>query len=138
MRVLYFDSSALLKRVLAEAESEHLADAMLREGDAGSTLVTSRLAEVEVARALQVYEGDLPAGLLAADALSGVAIAPLHDAVLAFARTIGPRRLRSLDALHLATAVALGAHELWTYDDRLTRGAEQVGIRVSAPGRVPS
>ena len=50
------------------------------------------------------------------------------------ARIVGPPLLRSLDAIHLATAVALAADEVWTYDQRRARTAEELGILSRMPG----
>jgi uncharacterized protein len=67
--------------------------------------------------------------------LTGIALVPIDDAVLAVARRLDPRELRSLDAIHLATAIVirgdLGA--LFSYDDRLTAAAVARGLSVLAP-----
>ncbi|KHL00093.1 hypothetical protein LK09_00050 [Microbacterium mangrovi] len=130
----YFDTSALVKRIVREAESEALADAVdARRGD-GAQLVGSVIAKIELARVL-LRQG---AGAAEADresraALEGIAIAPMTDVVIEFARGIDPPILRSLDAIHLATAVAVGADEVWTYDSRLADAAAARGMLVRAP-----
>ncbi|MDA4892686.1 MULTISPECIES: type II toxin-antitoxin system VapC family toxin [Microbacterium] len=135
MRILYIDTSALMKRVVAEDESDFLADALRLAVNDAATLMTSRLAEVEVSRALRSrFAGDA-ADHAVPDALSGVGVAPITDVVLAFARTLEPPVVRTLDAIHLATAIALGAHEVWTYDDRFAEGARRAGIAVQMHGR---
>jgi len=135
---IYLDSSALVKRVFDEAESVALRDALTRERDAGSHLVASALARVEVARAARTrMDAELPqvVGMAGTDAMDGVSLAHLTNAVLESARIIGPPVLRTLDAIHLATAVALNAHEIWTYDHRMADVAEELGIPVRMPGR---
>lgn len=135
MRV-YLDSSALLKRVVAEAESRNLAARIRELADAEATLFTSTLAWVEVSRALRRAPLPSPADAthLADLALSGVATAPLDDEVIALARRLGPPTLRTLDALHLATAVLLDADLLVAYDHRLASAAGEAGLFVESPG----
>lgn len=132
MSVLYCDSSALLKRVLREAGSEEVA-ALLRESDdAGDLLAASELAWLEVWRTFRrVGVADVAA--VVDVALSGVAVVPLDTAVLSRARTIGSDGLRSLDAIHLASVVVIGAEAVLTYDDRLADAAAALGVRVLAP-----
>ena len=132
MTVVYVDSSALLKRVIVEAESSALR-ALLRDGDAAGDLLTaSSLAWLEVWRSLRrASVADLE--LTAAAALSGIAEHPLDTATLRNARRIGNDNLRSLDAIHIASAVAVGAESLLTYDDRLGDAAAGLGLTVLAP-----
>lgn len=132
--VAYFDTSALIKRIVREAESEALADAVDdRRGD-GVQLVGSAIAKIELSRALRRRGlGAVEADRESRAALEGIAIAPMTDVVIEFARGIDPPILRSLDAIHLATAVAVGAHELWTYDARLAEAAAARGMTVRAP-----
>jgi predicted nucleic acid-binding protein len=131
--VVYVDSSALLKRVIVEAESSALRT-LLRESDgAGDLLTASSLAWLEVWRSLRrAAVSDVATSVAAA--LSGVAEYALDDATLLAARRIGGNALRSLDAIHLASAVAVGADSLVTYDDRLADAAAGLGLAVLAPG----
>ena len=78
---------------------------------------------------------------VAADAearLRDVALIPIDDAVLHAARRLDPTGLRTLDAIHLATAASLGADRgaLFTYDARLAQAARDAGLVVQAPGIV--
>lgn len=131
MQILYVDTSALLKRVLPEREAAPLVEALEERIDQGATLVTSTLTRVEVGRALRRHGG---AGMGAFGcSLQGIALAQITDLVTELARAMDPPVLRSLDAIHLATAVALGAHELWTYDDRLAEAASLAGLAVRKP-----
>lgn len=135
--IAYVDSSALLKRVVREDESVSLRAVLTDHHTAGDLLTASALAWVEVWRAVRraAPAGDVDD--LAALALSGVAEVPLSDEVLDRARRIGPRPLRSLDALHLASAVGVNASVLLTYDDRLAAAADSVGLAVHTPGGSP-
>ncbi len=60
----------------------------------------------------------------------------VNDRVLNAAGTISPEDLRSLDAIHLATALELGddIRQLVTYDDRMTAAATALGLRTAGPG----
>ncbi|MGH3811632.1 MAG: type II toxin-antitoxin system VapC family toxin [Pseudonocardiaceae bacterium] len=106
MRV-YLDSSAVLKRVLVEPESADLVAGLDKHHTEGDVLVSSSLAWIEVARALRSLRGATLAEV--ADdvdaALSGVAEHPLVAEVVALARRVNPAVLRSLDAIHLASAL---------------------------------
>ena len=59
----------------------------------------------------------------------------INDQVLSLARRIEPRALRSLDAIHLASAILLDCELLIGYDDRLLAAAEEQGLRTASPGR---
>lgn len=66
-------------------------------------------------------------------ALAGIAEFPLSESVLVRARQAGDEGLRTLDAIHLASAVAVGADSVLTYDDRLAESAAAEGLAVLAP-----
>lgn len=127
--IVYVDTSALLKRVVVEDESEVLRSALATSSASGDLLASSTLTWVEVHRALRRAEVDDPV-VLAGDALSGVDEFPLEPDVLGRARTIGPPVLRSLDAIHLASAVLMQADQLLTFDQRLAAAAREEGIAV--------
>lgn len=59
-----------------------------------------------------------------------------RDLLLAAGR-LGPDGLRTLDAIHLAAAVAAGAElsGVVTYDDRMASAAKDLGLETVAPGR---
>lgn len=94
----------------------------------GVLVASSELAWAEVARALR------RAGIQGVDsavgsACSGIARQRLDSQVLERACRIGPPSLRSLDAIHLAAAVILGATEMLTFDLRLADAARSVGVK---------
>lgn len=126
---LYLDSSAIVKLVVREPESAALRRWLRRK----RPLVSSALARTEVLRAL------LPAGGEAVSrgraVLRGLALLRVNDRVLEAAGLLLPVALRSLDAIHLATARELGDElgSLVTYDDRLAEAARDLGHRVAAP-----
>lgn len=133
--IVYVDSSALVKRVVAEAESDAAERLLARHAGAGDVLVSSSLAWIEVERALRALRGrgvDVNVVGSARDALSGIAERSLSADVVSLARRIGPDTLRSLDAIHVSTAVLVDADALITFDDRLADAADQNGITVAA------
>lgn len=134
MRV-YLDSSAVLKRVITERDSAALVTAIDDHYRHGDLLVSSSLAWIEVARALRNRrQRPLPAVSSDVDAaLSGVAEHPIGPEVVALARRVNPNALRSLDAIHVASALLLDADFVLTYDDRLATACTRNGLAVSAP-----
>jgi predicted nucleic acid-binding protein len=124
----YLDTSAFVKLVLSEPESP-----ALRRELAGRELLSSALLTVEGLRAARRY-GD-PAARRARAALATITLLPLDQPVLDAAAKLDPAELRSLDALHLATALSLGEDlgRLYCYDTRLGDAAEARGIDVSQP-----
>lgn len=130
--MLYLDSSALVKLVASEPES-----AALFEFLAGrSELVSSAVARVELTRAVNRLEeaGDL--GVRAERVLGSLALLRIDDPILAAAGALAPRTLRSLDAIHLASALSV-REELEgfvAYDHGLAEAARGHGLKVLAPG----
>lgn len=131
--IVYLDTSALLKRVVVEPESEAVRSLLARLEGTGDLLTSSAVTWVEVHRALR--RADVPdVDELADAALSGIDELPLRPMVLDRARSIGPAALRSLDAIHLASAVGIQATHVVTFDERLADAARGEGIDVLAPG----
>lgn len=134
--MIYLDTSALVKLTRAEPASDDLA-AWLAERRSAA-LVASALVEVELARALRRHApealGQVPA------VLASLYLLDVDSPVRSAAAGYPDPRLRSLDALHLATAqlAASGDEPLEAfvaYDDRLLAAARVVGISVASPGR---
>jgi predicted nucleic acid-binding protein len=133
---VYVDSSALIKRAVAEAESETLEQVLERHVEAADALVSSTLAWIEISRALRARldgQGQDVVTEAIDDALAGVAERAITPDVVSLARRIEPNVLRSLDAIHLATAVLLDVDAVLTYDERLAMAARHNGVAVSAP-----
>jgi len=133
--VIYLDSAALVKLVRVEAESQALVDWL--NGQAGQRLVASALVEVEVPRALRRSQ---PAVLGAVAAtLARIDRIEIDGAVRATAAAYVDPALRSLGAVHLATADQLVASgktvvAFVTYDTLLAAAAQAAGLDVVAPG----
>ncbi|MEE8406009.1 MAG: type II toxin-antitoxin system VapC family toxin [Acidimicrobiia bacterium] len=125
----YIDSSAIVKLVAREPESPALRRFLNRR----RTLVASALAQTEVSRA--VLSLGEPFLRKAPDVLHRIELVRVNRQVLADAALLEPVTLRSLDAIHLATA-ALFADTLGgfiTYDSRMMEAAGSYGWSVSAP-----
>ncbi len=128
MALIYLDSSAIVKLAIEEPES-----AALRRALRGRTeLVSSALARTEVARTL------LPEGQDVVNrgeaVLERIELARVNDRVLRLAGELTPHGLRSLDAIHLATAKLLERVKLVvTYDARMAEAARGMKWKVSAP-----
>ncbi len=126
---IYVDSSAIVKLAVREPESA----AVRRYLRGRRPLICSALARTEVLRAL------VPAGAEAIDRGRGVLqridLVRVNDRILNAAGLLSPPELRSLDAIHLATAQELGrdVRAIVTYDDRMGTAAKRLGYRVVQP-----
>ena len=67
--------------------------------------------------------------------MSGIAEYPVGDEVVSLGQRLNPDRLRSLDAIHVASAMLLDADLLITYDDRMADAGQRNGLRCAPPGR---
>ena len=130
MGIWYLDSSALVKLVAVEAHSA----AMYRwQEEAEARLVTCDLGEAEVLRAVRRVDTALLDRARAV--LSTIDIVPLDRSHLSRAALIAPAHLRTLDAIHVVTALDLGdrLQGFVTYDDRQAAAARDHGLRVESP-----
>ena len=131
MATAYVDSSALLKLIVREPETSAL-ESYLVQCDG---LVASRLALLECRRAARrAFHARL---LQTVDEIFGaVYLLEITAAILDDAAGAEPTLLRSLDAIHLATALSVGDAQLEviTYDHRFAAAAEAAGLTVVQPG----
>lgn len=128
--MLYLDSSALLKLVVAEKESGALLRFLKREH---GERVSCSLVRTEVLRATRRHGA---AALERARALlQTLQLLQLGDALLDAAGMLEPLEMRSLDAIHLAAAnlIAPELTALVTYDRRMAQAAVALGFRVVSP-----
>lgn len=97
--------------------------------------VSSALLGVEAIRACARYDDDPGYADDARAWLHDVALLPLDDAILDEATRLAPAGLRSLDAIHLATALSVSDDigVFVTYDQRLGEAAAQAGLGTAAP-----
>lgn len=129
-RLLYCDSSALVKLVAVEPESDALQEAL-----AGwPTRVSSVLTAVEVPRVAR-RSGAPVAIARAEDIVSRLDLIDLDPGIRRAAAGLEPPELRSLDAIHLATALSLGddLDAFLAYDARLADAAKASGLSVLTP-----
>jgi uncharacterized protein len=126
--VLYFDASALVKLAVDEAESIPLI-----ELTDGPPLVSSALARVEVTLAVRRHG---PTQMRVVERIfEQLDLIPVDDTTLDAATAYDGPMLRTLDAIHVASAVSLGDEltELITYDRRMAEAATALGLRVATP-----
>ncbi len=127
--VAYLDSSALIKLVVPEPESEALRTVLADWNRRAS----SALARTEVVRAAARIGGaaDEPAERV----VRSVSLIAVSEEILERAAELEPRTLRTLDAIHLASALALGdaLGAVFTYDIRMGQAATLAGLDVLAP-----
>jgi uncharacterized protein len=127
--VAYLDSSALIKLVVPEPESERLRSELA----SWSRHASSALARTEVVRA--AVRVDPAARERARRIVQAVSLIAVTDEILDRAAELEPPTLRSLDAVHLASALSLDGvlGPVVTYDARLAEAASAVGLDVLAP-----
>jgi predicted nucleic acid-binding protein len=126
--VWYLDTSAFLKLVVAENESAAMRSWMARAGQCWS----SQLLRTEALRAADRLGVDEE---VVAELLDAVSLVLPAASTFLTAGRLQPSTLRSVDALHLATALELGddLEGLVTYDARMVAGAEALAVAVVAP-----
>jgi len=127
--LVYVDSSAVVKLVLREPETDALRKLLGRRSD----LVSSALARTEVIRAVRPHGPD--AIRRAKALLRRIDLIRVDDELLDAAAMLDPPPLRSLDAIHLASAMALGEDldVVLTYDRRMQTAADALALSVAAP-----
>ena len=135
MKVWYLDSSAIVKFAVREAESAAIAAWRAKLGS-DDVLMTCELAISEVLRAVQRVDGDVAVALAHVDALDQLVVD--RNLLLAAGRLTTPGGVRTLDAIHLSAALAVGGElsAVVTYDDRMADSAQDLGIETLAPGRL--
>lgn len=128
--MVYLDSSALVKLVVSEPESMALRLYLVDHRER----VSSALAHVEVCRAVR-RKGASEAALRRAEhVLARIGLVALDEPLLRAAAALSPTGLRSLDAVHLATALSLdGLDAVVTYDRRFDAAASEAGLAVESP-----
>lgn len=130
--MIYLDSAAVVKLVrLEHATTDLVAWLNVR---AAQPLVCSALAEVEVPRAIRRVAPEALAAVPAT--LSRLYRLEIDASIRSSAAALADPELGSLDAIHVATALGLGAEleSFVTYDQRLLRAADGLGLPVQSPG----
>jgi uncharacterized protein len=136
MRLIYLDASALVKTIRGERGAVALEAYM-----EGAELVTSELVLTEVPRALRRLAAERPRLQLepalrrAAEVVDAMALRPVDEALLIGAGLLAEPALRSLDAIHVVTALHVYPIDAFvTYDKRQAGVARLAGLKTVAPG----
>lgn len=131
MTVVYLDSSALVKLVVTEPESSALMEFLRSQSDR----VSSAVVLAEVPRALRRAGFGASERRRSREVLARIALVDVDRRILVAAAALDPPALRTLDAIHLATALAVREDlaTIVTYDTRLAAAAERVHLEVSVP-----
>jgi uncharacterized protein len=129
--MIYLDSSALLKLLVEERESAALAE-WISERSA-TPKVSSELAKLEVVRAARRLDSRVvpPARAL----VSQLDLIPWSSSLIEEAADAGDPTLRSLDAIHLVSALSIreALTAFVAYDPRLIGAAQAVGLTAESP-----
>jgi len=130
LSALYLDSSAFVKLVVEEAESTAVRTFL---ADKSSRRVSSTLLRTESLRAVRHLGPDALATVR--EGLRRIDLIGIDDRILDAAGTLEPRVLRTLDAIHLATVLAVGddLEAIVTYDERMVEAARLLGLSTVSP-----
>jgi predicted nucleic acid-binding protein len=128
--VWYLDASALVKLIVAEPES----GALRRYLGERPRIISSRIVEVELRRAV-ARQDEIDAGDRVSSLIATVELLELNAEVARRAGELTPATLRSLDAIHLASALVIAPEvdAVVAYDTRLAAAARAAGLAVVAP-----
>jgi predicted nucleic acid-binding protein len=129
--MIYLDSAAVVKLVHAEAESQALRDWLDERAETGWT--SSALVEIESFRALARYAPEAIVRLH--PVLDQIDMIDISPRVRILAQTVRPVTVRSLDAIHLGTALDVRSRltSFVTYDKRLLDAAAAAGLPTNSP-----
>lgn len=123
----YLDPSAIVKLIASESGS----DGMLRWYVESDRIVTNRIGIIETRRAVERRDHD-PDRLMAV--LGRLDVLELDAQIGYRAAELRPAKLRTMDAIHIATALIIGELDAFiTYDDRQAEAARLVGLPVIRP-----
>lgn len=130
--ILYVDTSAAMKLLVEEKESAALAEHLQGRTQEGDTLVASLLLHTELHCAANRRPEHIDHDAVS-EVLSAIALVDLESGDLTTAPLL-PGRLRSADAIHLATALRLNARAMVVYDRELRIASRSAGIDAFCPG----
>jgi uncharacterized protein len=125
----YVDTSGLAKLILIEPETGALTEYL-----AGMLLTSSAIVTTELTRAVMRFDESRLGDTI--ELLEPILLIEPSVAILQSAGRLLPPALRSLDAIHVASALTLGSAltVFVTYDSRMREAAEFAGLRVESPG----
>jgi uncharacterized protein len=127
---LYLDASAFVKVVVSEPQSRALRSFLSHHEE---RRVSSALLRTEALRAVRHLGAEALRRTRAA--LQRIDLVLIDDRILDAAGILDPAVLRTLDAIHLATALAMGSDlsAVLTYDERIIEAAQQLGLMTASP-----
>jgi predicted nucleic acid-binding protein len=127
---LYLDSSAFVKLAVEEPETAALRELL---AERGSRRVSSALLRTESLRAVRYLGAEALASIR--EGLRRIDLVAIDDRILDAAGTLESRVLRTLDAIHLATAMAIGddLEVIVSYDERMAEAARLLGLATATP-----
>jgi uncharacterized protein len=130
LSAVYLDSSAFVKLLVREPETAALRTYL---ASTDSRYVSSALLRAETLRAVRQQESDVLAS--AREALRRIDLVAIDDRILDAAGLLDVGVLRTLDAIHVATALALGDDlaAIVTYDHRMLAAAGLLGLPIVSP-----
>lgn len=130
MSARYLDSSAFVKLVVDEAESRALRSHL---ASGGGRFVSSALLRTEAVRAVRHLGPD--ALTVTRDGLRRVDLIGVDDRILDAAGNLEPGVMRTLDAIHIATALSMGddLRAIVTYDERMVEASRLLGLATESP-----
>lgn len=123
-----------MKLVIEEPQSA----ALERHLASGQLVATSRIALVEVTRATAIANPRAEVRRETDRLLASCMLVDVTNALLRTAAELASPRVRTLDAIHLASAVRIEADELLAYDRRLAAAGVEQGLEVASPGDASS
>ena len=126
---LYVDTNILLRDLIEHPDSGPVAGESFRFQRQGHTLVSSVLTAVELDRVLLRHGGSRTQ--ITATLLHGFDLLAITPAVIDLARVIPVQFLKTLDSLHLATAVISRCDAAITMDQQFARACEEIGLAVA-------
>jgi len=130
--IVYVDTSAAMKLLVEERESADLADFLQSRAQDGDTLAASLLLHTELHCAANRRPEHVDHEAVS-EVLSAIALVDIESGDLTTAPLL-PGRLRSADAIHLATALRLNARAMAVYDAELRAASRTAGIDALSPG----
>lgn len=133
--MIYLDTSAAIKLVIEEDESEELERWLRAQQDI--SMVTSDLTRIELVRS--VVRRNPLAVPQALNLLGGFDLLRIDEQAVVAAQSLPGPALRTLDAIHLASALRIRASltTVLAYDKRLLAAAKALGLRTQSPGIEP-
>ena len=123
--LIYCDTSVLAHLLVDDARQVQVRHELMSWARQGS-LFTSQLTRVELARVIMRYSRSRHVELSTPISYVGI-----DERILAIASHLEVQYLKTLDALHLATALLAGAQQILTYDQQMARACEEVGLSVA-------